>query len=118
MVSPELARQINFVLAEAVANAVQHGNASRVNVSVKQTPNEIQLQIRDNGVGLSGANGNYNQKELATLGIGPQSISKRVTELRGRLALSSSPRGVELRIDLACDGPATKRTKYVAHAFG
>ncbi len=118
MVSPELARQIKFVLAEAVANAVQHGNASRVNISVKQTPNEIQLQIRDNGVGLSGANGNYNQKEIATLGIGPQSISKRVTELRGRLALSSSPRGVELHIELARDGAATNRTKYVAHALG
>jgi len=114
----ELTRQIRFLLAEAVANAVQHGNASRVNIAFERTPNDVQLLIRDNGQGLPGTNGNYSQTELANLGIGPQSIFKRITELRGTLSLSSSPKGVELCIGLACDEIAGSKTEYgAARAF-
>ena len=114
----ELTRQIRFLLAEAVANAVQHGNASRVNIAFERTPNDVQLLIRDNGQGLPGTNGNYSQTELANLGIGPQSIFKRITELRGTLSLSSSPKGVELCIGLACAEIAGSKTEYgAARAF-
>jgi signal transduction histidine kinase len=114
----ELTRQIRFLLAEAVANAVQHGNASRVNIAFERTPNDVQLLIRDNGQGLRGTNGNYSQTELAILGIGPQSIFKRITELRGTLSLSSSPKGVELCIGLACEGIAGSKTEHgAARAF-
>jgi signal transduction histidine kinase len=99
----ELIRQIEFLLAEAAANAVRHGKASRINVAIERTPNRVQLRIADNGFGLKSTTGTYSQTELATLGVGPQSICNRITELRGILSLSSSPKGVELCIELPCN---------------
>jgi signal transduction histidine kinase len=114
----ELIRQIEFLLAEAVANAVQHGHASHINIAIERTPNHVQLRIADNGLGLPGTIGTYSQAKLAALGIGPQSICKRITELRGTLSLVSSRNGVELYIDLACDDQVANKTKYKAHALG
>lgn len=98
----ELTRQIEFLLAEAAANAVQHGNASHINITVEQLHNNIRLRIADNGRGLSGITGSYTQDKLVAGTIGPQSLSKRILELGGTLALSSSPKGVELCIELPC----------------
>jgi signal transduction histidine kinase len=114
----DLIRQIEFLLAEAVANAVQHGHASHINIAIERTPNHVQLRIADNGLGLPGTIGTYSQAKLAALGIGPQSICKRITELRGTLSLVSSRNGVELYIDLACDDQVANKTKYKAHALG
>ena len=97
-VANEIMLQLEFLIAEAVANAVQHGSASLINIAIERTPNNIQLRIADNGLGLPGTLGTYSHVELETLGIGPQSILKRVTELRGTLSLVSSRKGVELLV--------------------
>jgi signal transduction histidine kinase len=102
MVSDETARQIEFLIAEAVANAVHHGEASSINIAIEQTRNELSLQVIDNGNGLPGIMGKYDQAELASLGIGPQSILKRINSLRGKMSLISSSNGVELLINLRC----------------
>jgi signal transduction histidine kinase len=75
------------------------------------------LRIVDNGVGLAGTIGTYSQAELAALGIGPESVSKRITELRGTLSLSSSRNGVVLWIDLACDDQVAIKTEYKTDAL-
>ena len=114
----ELIRQIEFLLAEASANAVRHGKASRINVAIERTLNCVQLRIADNGLGLKGRAGNYSQTELAALGIGPQSIVNRISELGGTLSFSSSPKGVELCIELPFNEPAALTTGDTAYASG
>jgi signal transduction histidine kinase len=114
----EIIHQMEFLVAEAVANAVQHGNASLVNIAIERTSNQVQLRIADNGRGLPGTLGTYSHAELVAMGIGPQSISKRIAELRGTLSLVSSHTGVDLYIGLACDDPPENKTKNKAHAFG
>jgi signal transduction histidine kinase len=99
-VSPEMIRQLQFLLAEGAANAVKHGNASHIDLKIEQTPSDVRLQIADNGHGMSGIEGTFTQDELAARMIGPQSIAKRVAELGGTLSLSSSGKGVELCIQL------------------
>ncbi len=106
-VSPEdstirrkLAQQLDFILAEAIANAVRHGRASRVDVRVKKSAEYMQLWIRDNGHGVEERNGVYGEAELAAENWGPSSLRSRIAELNGSLVLSSSPEGVELRVDL------------------
>jgi signal transduction histidine kinase len=96
----ELARQLDFILAEAVANAVRHGEASRLDVTVRTSSDRVLLSVRDNGQGLRGTTGAYNGTELAARKIGPVSLRNRIVELGGSLALSSSPEGVELCIEL------------------
>jgi signal transduction histidine kinase len=96
----ELARQLDFILAEAVANAVRHGEASRLDVTVRTSSDRVLLSVRDNGQGLRGTTGASNGTELAARKIGPVSLRNRIIELGGSLALSSSPEGVELCIEL------------------
>ena len=116
-VSPELNRQIQFILAEAVANAVKHGNASHIDVGAKRIPDGIELRIADNGRGLTSGPGLYDQIELAALGIGPKSIRNRIAELRGTLALSTSSKGVELCITLPGGNQRADESNDKANAY-
>ena len=114
----ESLHHIEFMVAEAVANAVQHGDASLVNIAIERTPDHVQLQISDNGCGLPGALGTYSGTEVLAHGLGPQSISKRITELRGTLSLSSTRKGVKLIICFPIIDQSTHKISGMAHAFG
>ena len=114
----EIARQIELLLAEAAANAVQHGGSSRIEITVEQAPNNVRLRIADNGGGLSGVTGTYSQGELTTRVIGPQSICRRVAELGGALMLTTSDKGVELDIDLPRNDRMAQKTNEQISAFG
>jgi signal transduction histidine kinase len=118
LVPVQLIRQIEFLLAEAAANAVQHGAASRITVAVENVSDTIRLQIVDNGCGLSGINGIYNQSELAAQRIGPQSICKRVAELGGTLSLSSSFKGVALCVELPCNDRTGQKAHEQEYSLG
>ena len=107
IVSTELIRQLEYLISEATANAVRHGKASHITIMIEHTPSHVKIVITDNGTGMMGKTGAYSQTELAALGIGPQSISKRIAELGGTLVLSSSPKGVELCIEIPCKIPLT-----------
>ena len=114
----QLVRQIGFLLDEAAANAVQHGNATHINIAVERIPNRILLRIANNGSGFEGINGTYGQAELAALGIGPRSISKRITDLGGTLSLSSSSKGVDLCFDIPCNDGGAYKPNDQEEAFG
>jgi signal transduction histidine kinase len=114
----DITRQIELLLAEAAANAVQHGKASRLKITVDQAANNVRLNIADNGRGLSGITGTYTHSELAARVIGPQSICRRVAELGGALTLSTSDKGVELNVELPSRDRAAQETNEQASAFG
>jgi signal transduction histidine kinase len=107
----EIVHQIEFLIAEAVANAVQHGEASSIDIAIEWAAGEVKLRIVDEGHGLPGILGSYSLAQLANLGIGPQSILKRITNLRGTILLISSRNGVELFITIACDNNAHSKNK-------
>jgi signal transduction histidine kinase len=100
VVRRELGRQIDFIVCETVANAVQHGGASHVDVRIDKTHSGLSLCIANDGVGLNGAAGVYDVTKLATLRMGPASLRDRVTELGGSLVLFNAPDRVELQITL------------------
>ena len=118
VVSSATIRQLQFLVAEAAANAVKHGNASHINFAIEQTSSSARLRIADNGHGLAGITGTYNADELASRGIGPQSIAKRVAELGGTLSLSSSGKGVELCIELPRNGQPAQEINDQAYSRG
>jgi signal transduction histidine kinase len=95
-----LAPQIDFILAEAIANAVHHGRSSRVDITAKTLANHVVLQIRDNGTGFDGDTRAPDPSELTTLTRGPVSLQNRIAELNGTLSLTSSPTGTTLDIRL------------------
>ena len=111
ILSNEILHQLEFLVAEAVANAVQHGEASDIDIAIEWVKDEVKLRIVDDGHGLPSISGSYGQAQLANLGIGPQSILKRITDLRGTISLISSRQGVELFIAIGCGNNAFSKNK-------
>jgi signal transduction histidine kinase len=95
-----LCAHLPLMLAEAVANAVRHGQASSVKVSIQKTRQDITVHVRDDGHGFDGLTFMLNDKDLAETGFGPLSLRNRVRELGGQLGVKSSPAGVDLQIQL------------------
>lgn len=69
------------IIQESITNAVRHGNAAVVKVSVGQEKDSLQLVITDDGKGCSHIN----------KGFGLQGISERVEAMGGTARFLSSP---------------------------
>jgi signal transduction histidine kinase len=85
------------LLREAVANAVRHGGASRIEVDVGVDEDLLRLRVRDNGTGFGPANGSP---------IEPWSLKERVDRAHGSLALKSEPGSTNILITLPLTGVA------------
>jgi signal transduction histidine kinase len=81
-----------FVACEAVANAVKHAAAGRIDVTVRDGAGELHLEVTDDGCG--GAD---------PAGRGLRGLADRVEAVGGRLVLSPSPGGgTTVRAVLPC----------------
>jgi signal transduction histidine kinase len=98
--SEYIAYNVCHLLAEALSNAVRHGKASHVDVSVQAEPDRLKLTISDNGLGFPDLNGLHSDEELAVHGISPLSLCTRAKELGGSLYLQTSPSGVKIDIEI------------------
>jgi PAS domain S-box-containing protein len=74
------------IAQESVTNAVKHGQASRIAVSLTETPLTLVLSIRDNGAGLS-------HPAPKAEGMGLRIMRYRADIIGGDLTLASSPSG-------------------------
>lgn len=91
--APAVESAAYFVAAEALANAVKHARAQRVDISIVRLGDSIELEIRDDGQG--GAD---------PAGSGLRGLRRRVEALDGRLSVNS-PRGgpTTIRAELPCE---------------
>ena len=79
-------RNLMLVAREAVRNAIAHGSPGRIKIRICFDPNEVQLEVSDDGRGFSprsedGGDGHY----------GIIGMRERVEQLGGSLQLRSSP---------------------------
>ena len=82
-----------FVVAEALTNAVKHGQSSRVRVSVERTNESLLVTVSDDGQGGADPRGS-----------GLAGLNKRVRALDGRLDVISPAGGPTiLRAELPCE---------------
>lgn len=86
--------EVQQLVREAVANAVRHGSATSVDVSLGKGPQEFVLTIADNGAGFSGP------KQTAV----PRSLAERVGALGGTLVISSREGDTRIAITLPLKG--------------
>jgi len=104
-----LAREVYLVVREALVNAVRHGEASAVRVTIALDAGEgggrLNITVEDNGRGFP-AHGRWSHSALAAASVGPRTLRERVTALHGTLALESSPSGARLEIVLPAAGEA------------
>lgn len=85
------------LLREAVANAVRHGGADRIDVDLSVDADCLQLNVTDNGSG-------FPQTETASE---PWSLKERVERARGSIRLVSAPGSTNLCISLPLAGAST-----------
>lgn len=94
------ARNIGHMVAEAVSNAVRHGEAARVDIDIERVDENITLRIRDNGRGFKSLTAPLGRATSLAARMPPLSLKSRIEELGGRLYLTSSDEGTSLTIEL------------------
>jgi signal transduction histidine kinase len=77
------------LVREAVANAVRHGQATRVSIAASVLEGHVRLNISDDGQGFP-VEGEFENEALDEGRIGPRSLHERVHLLGGSMRLSSS----------------------------
>ncbi len=98
LADPDLSRELLKVVREALHNAHKHSRASRVTVRLERSDGVLEIAVRDNGAGFA-FSGRYGLSELDSLGLGPESIKRRIRALGADLTLESHPgQGAELRV--------------------
>ncbi|HGD1712226.1 TPA: sensor histidine kinase [Streptococcus agalactiae] len=79
---------------EFISNTLKHSQASRLEVYLNQTENELQLKMIDNGIG-------FDMDSVYDLSYGLKNIEDQVEDLAGNLQLLSQPgKGVAMDIRL------------------
>lgn len=79
---------------EFISNTLKHSQASRLEVYLNQTENELQLKMIDNGIG-------FDMDSVYDLSYGLKNIEDRVEDLAGNLQLLSQPgKGVAMDIKI------------------
>ena len=93
------AHDILRIVHEGIANAVRHGGASEIHVSVECLEDGARVHLRDDGRGFS-FEGHRTQEELLAEGQGPLRILLRAGSRGGRVAIDSSTRGATVVVEL------------------
>jgi signal transduction histidine kinase len=87
------------VLQESLTNVHRHAKASRVDIRVHCTDDEVTLSVCDNGQGIyEGVLERFRAGEAG--GIGLAGMRERLAELGGTLEVESGPTGTEIRATL------------------
>ena len=91
------------IAQEALVNAVKHGRARRVLISLASTPDSIRLIVSDNGVGFDPKEHDLRQQK----GIGLRIMHYRAAKIGGTLSFQSNADG---GLDVICSAPLTIKT--------
>lgn len=86
--SPEMGLTLYRVIQEALSNALRHGQATQVRISLNFSPETLSLAIENNGVGCP----NFEK------GVGLTSMSERIHELDGKVLFNPSLDGFKIQV--------------------
>ncbi|MFZ9839789.1 MAG: PAS domain-containing sensor histidine kinase [Opitutaceae bacterium] len=88
LTDPVLCANLFRIAQEAVANALRHGRATRLELSLDASDSDLVLEVRNNGRPLPAA---------PRVGLGLRTMQHRAGVIGGRLELLRRPRGLSLR---------------------
>ena len=88
----EMEKRKNFYLVfkEAVNNAIKYSGASDLNVEMAQKNNQLELLVKDNGVGFN-VKKELNETSTSLSGNGLRNMLARAKEMNASLQIESSP---------------------------
>jgi signal transduction histidine kinase len=103
IVSDSMEDELVRITREAVANAVRHGGARKIDIEVRQIDAELDIRIDDDGHGFA-FEGRMANGELANYAERPRSLYDRVIALGGTMAVTSSRSGAGLEMCVPLKG--------------
>jgi signal transduction histidine kinase len=86
------------IAQEALANAMKHSHASRIEVTLAYEPDKVRLRVSDDGIGFEA------DRSAAVFGghFGLLDMSERAEKIGGAFTLISAPgQGTEIRVEVA-----------------
>jgi len=86
--APEAAIHVYRVVQEALNNVTRHSKAREAWVTVERREGELQIEVRDDGMG-------FDTDASARDGLGLMGMRERAQHLRGALSVESRPEGTE-----------------------
>jgi two-component system sensor kinase FixL len=89
-VRPAAVAQLSLIAREAITNAVRHGRAGRIVVSLARTGHRSLLSIEDDGIGIS-------QPPTLVEGLGLRSMRARASHIGGTLEVARAEVGTVVR---------------------
>lgn len=94
-VPTEISLPIYRICQEALTNVMRHADAERVSIFMQQKTDEIYLEIRDNGRGISDA------EQSASSSLGLMGMRERVMPWNGRVEIDGvAGKGTEIRVHI------------------
>ena len=97
---------------EAVANAVKHGQATRIQIELQYGPESVILTVDDDGRG-------FNPGQTSAVGhFGMLDLRERAESLGSQLQIDSAPgRGTHIAIEVHFERPSTSDAEIKAHTY-
>lgn len=96
--APEIRRALYLTAQEGISNIIQHADARRVRLSLREENGCLILEVADDGAGFSQPDETGQPAE--SIGIGLRSLRDLAEQLGGRLVARSTPAGAQLIISL------------------
>jgi signal transduction histidine kinase len=93
---PEVRRAIYLAAQEGISNVIQHADARRVRMSLREQDGRIALEVADDGSGFRPRPDTA--QPAATAGIGLRSLRDLARQLGGDVRAGSTPAGAQLTI--------------------
>ncbi|MBC5782107.1 sensor histidine kinase [Ramlibacter sp. USB13] len=91
--SPHAALQLLRVAQEALTNVVKHAGASEVHVQLRLVEGQLELEVRDNGIGAAGVS-------EESSGRGLTNMRTRATQLGGRVDVRGGSGGTRVTVQV------------------
>jgi two-component system, NarL family, sensor kinase len=85
------------VLQETLTNVHRHAGASEVSVSFRHQPEDLVLEVKDDGCGISAERLDRLREASAEVGVGLAGMRERMKELKGKLEIESNGDGATMR---------------------
>jgi signal transduction histidine kinase len=96
-VSPHASLQLLRVAQEALTNVVKHAGASEVDVQLRRVDGQLELEVRDNGIGAAGVGEDSS-------GRGLNNMRARAGQLGGRLHVHGGSGGTRVTVQVPLAG--------------
>lgn len=94
-INETIKRTLYLCIRESLQNTIKYAKASRFDVLFSDGKKEIQISIKDDGIGF---------KEGAAKGIGLKNINERIQEIAGTVHVESSEKGTQIMITIPRNG--------------